>query len=80
MTLIYYITKPKGAFWLNVGYLEVDGKGLCVPIPYLLWNKSPFYFIQKKGHGSSRHARERNHHTLQVGYDVSAVRSVTDSL
>lgn len=47
MNLIHSITKPHGSFWLNVGYFEVKDKGLCVPIPYLLWNKSPFYFLQE---------------------------------
>ena len=47
MGQIYDITGPHGAFWLNVGYLEVDRKGLCVPISYLLWDKSPFYFLQE---------------------------------
>lgn len=44
---VYNITKETGAFWLNVGYLEVPQKGLCVPIPYLLWDKSEFYFLQE---------------------------------
>jgi adenine-specific DNA-methyltransferase len=44
---IYHITQDNGAFWLNVGYLEVPEKGLCVPIPYLLWDKSPFYLLQE---------------------------------
>lgn len=47
MNLIYSVTRANGAFWLNVGYLEVPQKGLCVPIPYLLWNKSPFYLLQE---------------------------------
>jgi adenine-specific DNA-methyltransferase len=47
MTQIYKITKSNGSFWLNVGYFEVKEKGLCVPIPYLLWDKSPFYFLQE---------------------------------
>lgn len=47
MEQIYRITTDNGAFWLNVGYLEIPGKGLCVPIPYLLWNKSPFYLLQE---------------------------------
>jgi len=47
MGQIYTLTKPSGAFWLNVGYLEVPEKGLCVPIPYLLWDKSQFYLIQE---------------------------------
>jgi adenine-specific DNA-methyltransferase len=44
---IYELTKENGAFWLNLGYLEVPQKGLCVPISYLLWNKSDFYLLQE---------------------------------
>jgi adenine-specific DNA-methyltransferase len=44
---IHRITKNNGTFWLNVGYLEVDDEGLAVPIPYLLWNRTPFYFLQE---------------------------------
>lgn len=44
---IHRVTKNKGAFWLNIGYLEVLNKGKAVPIPYLLWDKTPFYFIQE---------------------------------
>jgi adenine-specific DNA-methyltransferase len=47
MNQVFNLTKAQGAFWLNVGYLEVEGKGLCVPIPYLLWDKSPFYLLQE---------------------------------
>ena len=47
MELIYRITSSTGSLWLNLGYLEVPEKGLCVPIPYLLWDKSPFYLIQE---------------------------------
>ncbi|MCF4968823.1 DNA-methyltransferase [Nostoc sp. CMAA1605] len=47
MYQIHRITKLNGAFWLNVGYLEVPNQGLCVPIPYLLWDKSPFYLLQE---------------------------------
>jgi len=47
METIYNITTPTGAFWLNLGYFEVPGKGLCVPIPYLLWDKSRFYLLQE---------------------------------
>lgn len=47
MTLIHSVTTPEGAFWLNLGYLEVPGRGLCVPISYLLWDKSPFYLLQE---------------------------------
>jgi adenine-specific DNA-methyltransferase len=44
---IYRVTKPNGAFWLNLGYFEVESKGRAVPIAYLLWDKSPFYLWQE---------------------------------
>jgi len=44
---IHRITSCDGTFWLNVGYLEVEEKGLAVPIPYLLWDRTPFYFLQE---------------------------------
>lgn len=44
---IYNVTSPQGSFWLNVGFFEVPDRGLCVPIPYLLWDKSDFYFLQE---------------------------------
>ena len=44
---IYRITKPNGSFWLNLGYFEIPTKGKCVPIPYLLWDKTPFYLLQE---------------------------------
>lgn len=47
MKQIYRIMSSTGTFWLNLGYFEVPEKGLCVPIPYLLWDKSPFYLIQE---------------------------------
>lgn len=47
MHQVHRITETNGAFWLNVGYLEVPDQGLCVPIPYLLWDKSPFYLLQE---------------------------------
>lgn len=47
MNLIHQATVPNGAFWLNVGYFEVPSRGLCVPISYLLWDKSPFYMLQE---------------------------------
>lgn len=44
---IYRVTKPNGALWLNLGYLEVPDKGRAVPIPYLLWDRTPFYLLQE---------------------------------
>lgn len=47
MKEIYRISAGNGAFWLNVGYFEVKNKGLAVPIPYLLWDKTDFYLLQE---------------------------------
>ena len=44
---IHRVTKNNGSFWLNVGYLAIDGKGLAVPISYLLWDKTEFYLLQE---------------------------------
>jgi len=44
---IHDVTSPTATFWLNVGYLEIPNKGLCVPIPYLLWDQSSFYLLQE---------------------------------
>lgn len=44
---IYRLTKDNGAFWLNLGYLEIPGKARAIPISYLLWNSSPFYMVQE---------------------------------
>jgi adenine-specific DNA-methyltransferase len=44
---IHRITSENGTFWLNLGYLQVEEKGLAVPIPYLLWDRTPFYFLQE---------------------------------
>jgi adenine-specific DNA-methyltransferase len=44
---VHGVTTPTGAFWLNLGYLHVPGKGRAVPIPYLLWDKIPFFFLQE---------------------------------
>jgi adenine-specific DNA-methyltransferase len=47
MSLAFDVTSPRGAFWLNVGYLAVEGKGKAVPIAYLLWDRSQFYLQQE---------------------------------
>lgn len=44
---VYRITRPEGAFWLNVGYVEIPGKAKAIPLPYLLWDRSPFYLVQE---------------------------------
>lgn len=47
MQEIYRLTKDTGSFWLNIGYLEVPGKGKCVPLTYYLWDLTEFYLQQE---------------------------------
>ncbi|MCC6526759.1 MAG: site-specific DNA-methyltransferase [Polyangiaceae bacterium] len=47
MNEVWGVTAPGGAFWLNLGYLSVEGKGRAVPIAYILWDKSLFYLQQE---------------------------------
>jgi adenine-specific DNA-methyltransferase len=47
MAEVYRITSPTGAFWLNLGFLEVPGKARALPIPYLLWERIPFHLLQE---------------------------------
>ena len=44
---IYRITSDDGALWLNLGYTQIPNHAKAIPLPYLLWNKSPFYLIQE---------------------------------
>ena len=44
---LHRLTSPSGALWLNLGYLRLAGKGKAIPIPYLLWDKIPFYLLQE---------------------------------
>ena len=44
---VYRLSKPFSAFWLNLGYVEVPGKGRAVPISYLIWERLPFYLVQE---------------------------------
>ena len=44
---VHSVSAANAAFWLNLGYLHVPGKGRCVPISYLLWDKTPFHLIQE---------------------------------
>ncbi|MBM3241208.1 site-specific DNA-methyltransferase [Candidatus Poribacteria bacterium] len=44
---IYQITHPNGTFWLNLGYFSIPDCAKAIPIPYLLWNRIPFYLIQE---------------------------------
>src|SRR6266702_4720733 len=44
---VYDLIRNDGTFWLNLGYISVHKKGKAVPIPYLLWDRVPFFLIQE---------------------------------
>jgi len=45
--LIYQATTDNGGFWLNLGYIPLSGRAKALPIPYLLWDKIPFFLVQE---------------------------------
>lgn len=47
MTQIHRLTQEDGTFWLNLGYLSIPKRAKAIPIPYLLWERIPFYLIQE---------------------------------
>jgi adenine-specific DNA-methyltransferase len=47
MAHVHRLTVSSGAFWLNLGYIAVPGRGKAVPLPYLLWDVSEFFLIQE---------------------------------
>lgn len=44
---IYSATALDGALMLNVGYVELNDRAKAIPIPYLLWQRVPFYLQQE---------------------------------
>lgn len=44
---IHRLTCAAGAFWLNLGYFALPGRAKAIPIPYLLWDRVPFYLMQE---------------------------------
>jgi adenine-specific DNA-methyltransferase len=44
---IHRLTRANGAFWLNLGYVGVPGRAKAIPIPYLLWDRVPFFLVQE---------------------------------
>lgn len=47
LRLVHRVTQPAGAFWLNLGYVALDGKAKAIPLPYLLWDRCPFFLMQE---------------------------------
>ena len=44
---VHRITRHDGAFWLNLGYVALPEKAKAIPLPYLLWNRCPFFLVQE---------------------------------
>ncbi|MHB8241093.1 MAG: DNA-methyltransferase [Solirubrobacteraceae bacterium] len=44
---VYRVAAMDGAFWLNLGYLSVPETARAIPIPYLLWDRVPFFLVQE---------------------------------
>ena len=44
---VHQATTPGGTFWLNLGYLSLPERAKAIPIPYLLWDRVPFYLVQE---------------------------------
>jgi adenine-specific DNA-methyltransferase len=47
MSELHRLTTSTGSLWLNLGYTAVPQYGRAVPLPYLLWDKSPFFLVQE---------------------------------
>lgn len=47
MNATHEVTASTGTFWLNVGYTPQHPQAKALPLPYLLWNLSPFFLIQE---------------------------------
>jgi adenine-specific DNA-methyltransferase len=44
---VFRLTDRRGAFWLNLGYISLSSKAKAIPLPYLLWNRIPFFLVQE---------------------------------
>lgn len=47
LSAIQDVSRENGTLWLNLGYVPVPDKAKALPLPYLLWEKIPFYLIQE---------------------------------
>lgn len=47
MSQVHAVTESDGSFWLNLGYVPIESQGRAVPLPYLLWDQSPFFLQQE---------------------------------
>jgi adenine-specific DNA-methyltransferase len=44
---VHRVTSKAGAFWLNLGYFDLPNRAKAIPIPYLLWDRVPFFLQQE---------------------------------
>jgi adenine-specific DNA-methyltransferase len=44
---LYRTCASSGAFWLNLGYVQLPGRAKAIPIPYMLWDRVPFFMLQE---------------------------------
>ncbi len=44
---IHRVSSVDGAFWLNLGYVSLAQRAKAIPIPYLLWDRVPFFLLQE---------------------------------
>ncbi|MCQ3930852.1 MAG: site-specific DNA-methyltransferase [Chloroflexi bacterium] len=44
---VHRLSTASGSFWLNLGYLAISDRAKAIPIPYLLWQRIPFFLIQE---------------------------------
>jgi adenine-specific DNA-methyltransferase len=44
---VYAATRASGTFWLDLGYMPLADRARAIPIPYLLWDRVPFYLTQE---------------------------------
>jgi len=44
---VHAVTSDHASFWLNLGYVPVEGKAKAMPLPYLLWDIIPFFLVQE---------------------------------
>jgi adenine-specific DNA-methyltransferase len=47
MQEVYRLTSRAGAFWLNLGYVPIHGRGKAIPLPYMLWDRTQFFLLQE---------------------------------
>jgi adenine-specific DNA-methyltransferase len=44
---VHRVTRADGSFWLNLGYVSLDDRAKAIPIPYLIWDRVPFFLMQE---------------------------------